>query len=56
MSNFNVDQLKTLLNSCKIKPAANQIQFHPYVLDQQMPVVEYGRQHGIISEAYSPLM
>ncbi|KZT70672.1 Aldo/keto reductase [Daedalea quercina L-15889] len=55
VSNFNVPQLQTLLNSAKIKPAANQILFHPYVLGQQAPVVEFGSLYGIVSEAYSVL-
>ncbi|CCM00039.1 uncharacterized protein FIBRA_02065 [Fibroporia radiculosa] len=56
VSNFNVPQLETLLASAKIKPVANQILFHPYVLNSQMPIVEYGNQNGIVSEAYSVLI
>ncbi|KAF9807126.1 hypothetical protein IEO21_08379 [Rhodonia placenta] len=56
VSNFNVPQLETLLASAKIKPVANQILFHPYVLSSQMPIVEFGNQHGIVSEAYSVLI
>ncbi|EPS94973.1 hypothetical protein FOMPIDRAFT_1133350 [Fomitopsis schrenkii] len=55
VSNFNVPQLQTLLSSAKIKPVANQILFHPYVLGQQAPIVEFGRANGIVSEAYSVL-
>ncbi|KZT70674.1 Aldo/keto reductase [Daedalea quercina L-15889] len=55
VSNFNVPQLQTLLDSAKIKPAANQILFHPYVLGQQAPLVEFGNMNGIVSEAYSVL-
>ncbi|PCH38897.1 Aldo/keto reductase [Wolfiporia cocos MD-104 SS10] len=56
VSNFNVPQLETLLGSAKIKPVANQILFHPYVLDTQAPIVKYGNQNGIVSEAYSVLI
>ncbi|GBE84651.1 Aldo/keto reductase [Sparassis latifolia] len=56
VSNFNVQQLETLLASCKVKPVANQIIFHPYALEQQWPIVEYGNNHGVVSEAYSALI
>ncbi|TFY68258.1 hypothetical protein EVJ58_g1102 [Rhodofomes roseus] len=51
VSNFNVLQLQTLLDSAKIKP----ILFHPYVLASQAPIVEFGNKNGIVSEAYSIL-
>ncbi|KAF9808865.1 hypothetical protein IEO21_07703 [Rhodonia placenta] len=56
VSNFNVKELQTLLASAKIKPVANQILFHPYVLARQAPIVAFGAQHGIVSEAYSVLI
>ncbi|KAL6298910.1 NADP-dependent oxidoreductase domain-containing protein [Sparassis latifolia] len=56
VSNFNISELKILLASAKIKPVANQILFHPYIFDRQGPLVEFGNQHGIVSEAYSPLI
>jgi len=56
VSNFNVPQLQTLLASAKIKPVANQILFHPYVLSSQAPIVDYGNENGIVSEAYSVLI
>lgn len=42
--------------NAKIKPVANQIELHPYVYAQQRPIIEYGAEHGIVVEAYSPLM
>lgn len=56
VSNFDINDLKILFASAKVKPVANQILFHPYVLDTQGPLVEFGNQHGIVSEAYSPLI
>ncbi|KAH9919527.1 NADP-dependent oxidoreductase domain-containing protein [Fomitopsis serialis] len=56
VSNFNVQELRTLVASARIKPVANQILFHPYVLSRQAPVVAYGARHGIVSEAYSVLI
>ncbi|KAI0371884.1 Aldo/keto reductase [Pilatotrama ljubarskyi] len=56
VSNFGVPELEILLSSAKIKPAANQIELHPYVYAQQLPVIEYGNRHGIVSEAFSILV
>ncbi|THH17928.1 hypothetical protein EW146_g2979 [Bondarzewia mesenterica] len=55
VSNFGVPELEALLASAKITPAANQILFHPYVYAQQLPILSFGAQHGIVTEAYSAL-
>jgi len=55
VSNFSTNDLKTLLASAKIKPAVNQILFHPYVWEQQKDVHAFGLENGIITEAYSAL-
>jgi diketogulonate reductase-like aldo/keto reductase len=55
ISNFNVKDLQTLLASAKIKPAVNQILFHPYVYGKQTPILEFGAAHNIVTEAYSAL-
>lgn len=55
VSNFDVKDLQILLASAKIKPAVNQILFHPYVYAQQAPIVEFGAAHSIVTEAYSAL-
>ncbi|CCM00766.1 uncharacterized protein FIBRA_02807 [Fibroporia radiculosa] len=56
VSNFNVQELQTLLATAIIKPVTNQILFHPYVLSRQGPIVAFGALHGIVSEAYSVLI
>ncbi|TFY80622.1 hypothetical protein EWM64_g3395 [Hericium alpestre] len=56
VSNFGVDELNTLLASAKVKPAANQILFHPYVYAKQIPTLELAAEHGIVIEAYSSLI
>ncbi|KAI0360739.1 Aldo/keto reductase [Trametes cingulata] len=56
VSNFGVPELQILLDSAKIKPAANQILLHPYVHARQLPIIEFGKAHGIVSEAYSVLI
>jgi len=56
VSNFGVAELSILLASAKVKPAANQILFHPYVYKQQTPIVEFAAKHKIAIEAYSLLI
>jgi len=53
VSNFSVKKLKDLLASCKIKPAVNQVERHPYL--QQPELLDYCIENGIILTAYSPL-
>jgi len=55
VSNFNVEQLQTIIKTAQIKPAVNQIRFHPYNYAEQKAVVEYGAKHGIVTEGYSSL-
>jgi len=56
LSNFQVEQVETLLASAKIPPAVNQIVLHPYVYKQQTRLLEYLAEKGIVVEAYSPLI
>ena len=53
VSNFNIPRLETLLSSCKVTPAANQVEAHPYL--QQPALLEFCKKNGILLEAYSPL-
>lgn len=55
VSNFGIEDLERLKDA-KIKPAVNQILFHPYVYKQQKALVEYCQANGIVVEAYSPLI
>ena len=36
-------------------PAVNQIEFHPYIYEEQKPILDFCRKQGIVVEAYSPL-
>ncbi|KAH8103302.1 Aldo/keto reductase [Cristinia sonorae] len=56
VSNFEIDHLQTLLASAKIKPAANQILLHPYVIGRQAPLVRFCQENDIVVEAYSVLI
>jgi 2,5-diketo-D-gluconate reductase A len=53
VSNFKPAHLETLLADASIVPAVNQIEINPFVpRDEQR---EYGTQHGILTESWSPL-
>jgi diketogulonate reductase-like aldo/keto reductase len=53
VSNFMVDHLTQLLDTASIVPAVNQIEVHPYF--QQREVQELGVEHGILTQAWSPI-
>lgn len=55
VSNYHVDHLEELQTYAKVLPAVNQIEFHPYIYEDQLPVLDWCRDRGIIVEAYSPL-
>ncbi|MBQ0980740.1 aldo/keto reductase [Micromonospora sp. M61] len=53
VSNFMVDHLTALLDTATVVPAVNQIEVHPYFT--QPEVQAFGAQHGILSQAWSPI-
>jgi 2,5-diketo-D-gluconate reductase A len=53
VSNFQVDHLERLAAQCDVVPAVNQIELHPYFLNEE--VHEYGQDNGIATEAWSPI-
>ena len=53
VSNFQVPHLERLAAETDVVPAVNQIEAHPYVLNDE--VREYGQAHGILTEAWSPI-
>jgi 2,5-diketo-D-gluconate reductase A len=53
VSNFQVAHLERLAAETETVPAVNQIELHPYLLNE--PVRAYGEQHGIATEAWSPI-
>jgi diketogulonate reductase-like aldo/keto reductase len=55
VSNYTVRHLKELLANSDVVPAINQIEFHPFIYEQQKEVLEFCKQKGIVVEAYSPL-
>jgi 2,5-diketo-D-gluconate reductase A len=53
VSNFQVEHLERLAREAEVTPAVNQIELHPYLLNDQ--VRRYGEDHGIATEAWSPI-
>ncbi|MDQ8043212.1 MAG: aldo/keto reductase [Solirubrobacteraceae bacterium] len=53
VSNFQVAHLERLAAEADEKPAVNQIELHPYFLNDE--VHRYGEAHGIPTEAWSPI-
>ena len=56
VSNYTVTHLRELLKHTDITPAVNQIELHPLIYDEQLPIVEFCREQGIAVQAYSPLI
>jgi 2,5-diketo-D-gluconate reductase A len=53
VSNFQVEHLERLAGETETVPAVNQIEVHPYLTNEA--VRAYGREHGIATEAWSPI-
>ena len=53
ISNFSIAQTEELLKTAEIIPAANQVEFHPWLYQKEL--WEYCRKKKIQLEAYSPL-
>jgi 2,5-diketo-D-gluconate reductase A len=53
VSNFQVAHLERLAAETDVTPAVNQIELHPYLLNDELR--RYGEQHGILTEAWSPI-
>ena len=55
VSNYTIDHLRDLQMRSKLVPAVNQVEFHPYIYEEQKGLLKYCQDHGILVEAYSPL-
>ncbi len=53
VSNFRVPDLQRLLEASDVVPAINQIELHPLL--QQAELRAFHAEHGILTEAWSPL-
>ncbi|KAA1039083.1 aldo/keto reductase [Macrococcus equipercicus] len=54
VSNFSVEHMEALLAQAAVKPAINQVEFHPYFDQKQLRDYLAGKQ--IVMESWSPLM
>lgn len=55
VSNYPLEELQKLVKIAKVKPAVNQIYFHPYNHSEHKDLLEYSAKHNIVVEAYSSL-
>ncbi|MCL6593135.1 MAG: aldo/keto reductase [Alicyclobacillus sp.] len=53
VSNFQIHHLQDVLAVCKVKPAVNQVECHPYLTQAELRA--FCAQQGIRMEAWSPL-
>jgi diketogulonate reductase-like aldo/keto reductase len=53
ISNFNIRKTKEVLKNARIKPAMNQIEAHPFLLQPEL--FKFLQDEGIAVTAYSPL-
>jgi 2,5-diketo-D-gluconate reductase A len=53
VSNFQAHHLNRLAAETTITPAVNQIEVHPYLVQDELRA--YGSEHGIATEAWSPI-
>jgi len=54
VSNFMQHHLEDLMDSAKVMPMVNQIEFHPYL--RQQDLLDFCKNNNIQFEAWSPLM
>jgi diketogulonate reductase-like aldo/keto reductase len=54
VSNFLENNLKDILADCKVVPAVNQMECHPYLLQPEL--LAFCKENNIQMEAWSPLM
>jgi len=54
LSNFMIHHLEDVLGMCEVKPAVNQVEFHPLLVQPEL--LKFCREHQIQSEAWSPLI
>jgi diketogulonate reductase-like aldo/keto reductase len=55
VSNYTVEHLQELQSQSDLKPAVDQVEFHPFIYEQQKAVLDYCQSQDILLEAYSPI-
>ncbi|WP_308636882.1 aldo/keto reductase [Paenibacillus silvisoli] len=54
VSNFHVHHLEDVMGNATIKPMVDQVEFHPRLAQPELRL--FTKEHGIVLEAWSPLM
>ena len=54
VSNYNVQALDNLLSFCEIKPVINQVEYHPYLVQDELK--RYCEANGVYIQAYNSLI
>ena len=54
LSNYNVQNILMVLSVCRIKPAVNEIEFHPYLFQKNLK--EFCDKENIIILSYNPMV
>jgi diketogulonate reductase-like aldo/keto reductase len=55
VSNFTIRHLEQLMEVSDVIPAVNQIEFHPFIYNEQKRLLEFCHDKAVVFEAYSPL-
>jgi len=53
VSNFSCSLVMDLLKTCRIRPAVNQVELHPFLVQEHL--VKWHQMAGVVVTAYSPL-
>ena len=53
VSNFSIRKIRALLETASVRPAANQVESHPWLAQNEL--LAFCREQGIVYTAYSPL-
>lgn len=53
VSNYTIKHLDELLSSCSIKPTVNQVEFHPFLYQEEL--LNYCKSKSIVLQGYSSL-
>lgn len=53
VSNFHAEHLRRLVAECEVVPAVNQIEVHPYLVQDELRALN--AELGIVTEAWSPI-
>lgn len=53
VSNFQPHHLRRLLSAAEVVPAVNQVEVHPYLIQDE--VRAFNAEHGIVTEAWAPI-